>query len=163
MLTPDLNTLTPFLALISLPGHAPVQIRVGFAAGSVPTEAEVEQVQALFDQGTFWAQGRDLTPLTQALLASDVIVTAWDQTKLIGLARALSDGVYRATIWDVVVLSEYRGLGLGKHLVKTLLATPPLVQVERIYLMTTHHQAFYERLGFSVNSSTTMVLNSAPS
>lgn len=135
-----------------------LRICVGFEQGVIPTAQEVEQVQALFEQATFWAQGRDLTGLTQALLASDVIVTAWDDRQLIGLARALSDQVYRATIWDVVVLSDYRGQGLGKQLVKTLLETPELKQVERVYLMTTHHQAFYERLGFQANSTTTMVL-----
>ncbi|AFY59946.1 GNAT family N-acetyltransferase [Synechococcus sp. PCC 6312] len=136
----------------------PLKICLGFSQGTIPSPTEVQQVQALFEQGTFWAQGRDLAGLTQAILASDVVVTAWNGAKLIGMARALSDRVYRATVWDVVVLPQYRGQGLGKQLVQTLLETPELKRVERIYLMTTHHQAFYERFGFQTNSTTTMVL-----
>lgn len=136
-----------------------LKICLGFPQGPVPADSDLQQVQALFDQGTFWAQGRDLAGLTQAILGSDVVVTAWDGLALIGMARALSDRVYRATIWDVVVLPDYRGLGLGKKLVTTLLDAPELKKVERVYLMTTHHQAFYERLGFQTNSTTTMVLN----
>ncbi len=134
-----------------------IQIRRGFLTGPVPSAAEINQVQTLFNQETFWAQGRDSDQLRKSLLGSDVVVTAWFEAELIGLARALSDGVYRATIWDVVVAADYRGLGIGKKLIKTLLTMPEL-QVERIYLMTTHHQAFYHRLGFQPNSSTTMVM-----
>ena len=140
----------------------PLKICLGFSQGMIPTPTEVQQVQALLNQGTFWAQGRDLAELTTALLASDVVVTAWDGGKLIGMARALSDRVYRATIWDVVVLPDYRGLGLGQRLVQTLLETPELKMVERVYLMTTHHQAFYERFGFQINATTTMVLTQPP-
>jgi N-acetylglutamate synthase-like GNAT family acetyltransferase len=31
-------------------------------------------------------------------------------------------------------------------------------KVERVYLMTTHQQEFYEKIGFQVNKTTTMVL-----
>ena len=41
---------------------------------------------------------------------------------------------------------------------ETVLAHPAVNKVERVYLMTTHQQSFYERIGFSVNSTTTMVL-----
>jgi len=135
-----------------------VNICLGFPSGPTPDQVELKHIQALLDQGTFWAQGRDLASLHQALMRSDAVVTAWDGSLLVGLARALSDGVYRATIWDVVVLPEYRGRGLGKTLVETLLKTPALTNVERVYLMTTHCQAFYEHLGFQTNTTTTMIL-----
>jgi N-acetylglutamate synthase-like GNAT family acetyltransferase len=58
----------------------------------------------------------------------------------------------------VVVHPNYRSSGLGRQLVQTLLAHPQLSRVERIYLMTTHQQRFYERIGFEANPSITMVL-----
>jgi N-acetylglutamate synthase-like GNAT family acetyltransferase len=82
----------------------------------------------------------------------------WDCDRLIGHARATSDGVYRATIWDVVIDPEYRGAGLGRKLVQTVLAHPNVCDVERVYLMTTHQQKFYEQIGFEQNSSSTLVL-----
>ncbi len=35
-------------------------------------------------------------------------------------------------------------------------------RVERVYLTTTHQQSFYERIGFELNSSSTMVLYNQP-
>jgi N-acetylglutamate synthase-like GNAT family acetyltransferase len=93
-----------------------------------------------------------------AISNSKPVVTVWDGDRLIGHARATSDGVYRATIWDVVIDSDYRGAGLGRKLVQTVLAHPNVCNVERVYLMTTHQQKFYEQIGFEQNSSTTLIL-----
>jgi ribosomal protein S18 acetylase RimI-like enzyme len=126
---------------------------------SVPTSEDFLQLQALFHAAAFWAQNRTLEDLVIAIAHSNPIISVWDDAHLIGFARATSDGIYRATIWDVVVHPEYRGAGLGRRLVQTLLAHPHLTRVERVYLMTTHHQNFYERLGFETNRNVTMVLH----
>lgn len=123
------------------------------------SQIDLQQLQNLFQQGAFWAQNRDLEDLEIAIANSNPVVSAWYGSELIAFARATSDGVYRATIWDVVVHPNYRGLGLGKNLVKFLLDRPLMQRVERIYLMTTYQQSFYQKLGFETNSSTTMVLN----
>ncbi len=119
---------------------------------------DVLQLQALFRLGAFWAQERRLEDLVVAIAHSTPVVTVWDGDKLIGFSRATSDWVYRATIWDVVIHPDYRGQGIGRQLVQTVLAHPAVNRVERVYLMTTHQQSFYERIGFQVNNTTTMVL-----
>ena len=58
----------------------------------------------------------------------------------------------------MVIHPEYRGVGLGRKMVETLLSHPHMNRVERVYLMTTHQQRFYERIGFDENQTTTMVL-----
>jgi N-acetylglutamate synthase-like GNAT family acetyltransferase len=93
-----------------------------------------------------------------AIAHSNPVVSAWDGKNLIGFARATSDGIYRATLWDVVIHPHYQGIGLGRKLVATALAHPHLNRVERVYLMTTQEQSFYERIGFQQNTTTTMVL-----
>jgi N-acetylglutamate synthase-like GNAT family acetyltransferase len=121
-------------------------------------DLDLRQLQALFNQSAFWAIDRQLEDLQIAIDRSEPVISAWDSDRLVGFARATSDGVYRATIWDVVINSDYQGLGLGRKLVETLLAHPVMIRVERIYLSTTHQQGFYERMGFERNSSTTMVM-----
>jgi len=126
------------------------------------TQAErvdLEQLQALFQTAAFWAKNRSTDELAIAVGNSNPVVTAWDGDRLIGFARALSDGVYRATIWDVVIHPKYQGAGLGRKLVQTVLSHPNVCRAERVYLMTTHQQSFYERIGFEQNTSTTMVLH----
>ena len=121
------------------------------------------QLHELFKIGAFWAKERSREDLAVAIANSDPVVTVWDGDRLIGHARATSDVVYRATIWDVVIHPDYRGTGLGRKLVQTVLAHPRVCNVERVYLMTTHQQQFYEHIGFEYNSSTTMVLQNQTS
>jgi N-acetylglutamate synthase-like GNAT family acetyltransferase len=122
-------------------------------------DLDLHQLQALLNKSAFWAIDRQIEDLQIAISRSEPVVSAWDEEKLIGFARATSDGVYRATIWDVVVDCDYQRLGLGRKLVETVLADPCMQRVEKIYLTTTHQQSFYERLGFVINSSTTMRLD----
>ncbi len=121
-----------------------------------------QQLQSLFELSAFWAKDRCREDLEIAIANSDPVISVWDGERLIGCARATSDGIYRATIWDVVIHPEYRGVGLGRKLVETVLSHPRMNRVERVYLMTTHQQRFYERIGFQTNETTTMVLNNQP-
>lgn len=123
---------------------------------------DLTQLQALFKLGAFWATERKIEDLNIAIENSEPVISVWDSQKLIGFARATSDGIYRATIWDVVIDPEYRGAGLGRKLVETVLSHPRVNRVEKVYLTTTHRQSFYERIGFEVNSSSTMVLYNQP-
>jgi len=40
---------------------------------------------------------------------SHTVILAFDDGKLVGFGRAISDGTYQATIYDVAVLPEYQG------------------------------------------------------
>ncbi len=127
------------------------------------SKIDLKQLQRLFQLGAFWAEDRKIEDLAVAIANSEPVISVWDKNKIIGFARATSDGIYRATIWDVVIDPNYRGAGLGRKLVETVLSHPRMSRVERVYLMTTNQQSFYERIGFECNSSTTMVLYSQPS
>ena len=120
--------------------------------------ADIVQIQELFKAAAFWARARQREDWEIAIANSEPVVTVWDESRAIGFARATSDGIYRATIWDVAIHPDYQGAGLGRQLVQTVLSHPRMCRVERVYLMTTYKQSFYERIGFQHNASTTMVL-----
>jgi ribosomal protein S18 acetylase RimI-like enzyme len=122
-------------------------------------DIDPHQLQALFNKSAFWARDRKIEDLKIAIERSEPVISALDSDRLIGFARATSDGIYRATIWDVVIDCDYQKLGLGRKLLETLLSHPTMNRVERIYLNTTNQQSFYERIGFAGNTSTTMVLD----
>jgi len=126
-------------------------------------DLDFDKLQQLFHDTAFWAHDRRREDVELAVANSYPAISAWDGDRLIGFARATSDGIYRATIWDVVVHPTYQGAGIGRKLVQTVLAHPHLCRVERVYLMTTNQQAFYERIGFQENQTTTMVLFNEPS
>lgn len=122
------------------------------------SDVDFEQLRELFKIAAFWASERSTEDLSIAVANSEPVITVKDGERLIGFARATSDGIYRATIWDVVIHPDYRSQGLGSKLVETVLSHPKVNRVERTYLMTTHRQGFYEKIGFEKNSTTTMVI-----
>jgi N-acetylglutamate synthase-like GNAT family acetyltransferase len=87
------------------------------------------------------------------LAGSTAVVSLWRGRRLVGFARASSDGIFRAVLWDVVIPEDLQGQGLGRQLVEALLQTPRLRQVERVYLMTTNSAGFYRQLGFELETS----------
>jgi ribosomal protein S18 acetylase RimI-like enzyme len=127
-----------------------------------PTDIDYIQLQHLFTITAFWAKSRSIEDLQIAVANSEPVISLWDAQTLIGFARATSDGIYRATIWDVIIHPDYQGQGLGSKLVETVLSHPKMQRVERIYLTTTHQQTFYEKIGFQGNPTTTMVLYNQP-
>jgi predicted N-acetyltransferase YhbS len=57
--------------------------------------------------------------LIRAMLDNaDIIVTAWDDAKLVGLARTLTDYSYVAYLADLAVHIDYQKQGIGKSLVE---------------------------------------------
>jgi GNAT superfamily N-acetyltransferase len=113
-----------------------------------------QDVQRLLQQ-TGWASNRDIAGIERMLVTSFLTIGVWDDDRLIGFARVLSDGVYRALIDDIVVDKPYRSKGIGTEIMKHLLAR--LAPVEEIFLRTGKEMIpFYERLGFALNRGTTM-------
>jgi predicted N-acetyltransferase YhbS len=79
--------------------------------------------------------------------ASNVVALAFFDGRLVGFGRALSDGVFNAAIYDVVVHRDEQGRGIGKALVEDLLAQ--LESVSCVHLIsTTGNEPFYMRAGF---------------
>jgi ribosomal protein S18 acetylase RimI-like enzyme len=89
---------------------------------------------------------RDPDMLSRAFQNSCAHVFAYDKERLIGLCRALSDGVYQAAIYDVVLIPEYHGKGIGKEMVQLLCSQ---LHVPNIILFATPgREDFYRKLGF---------------
>jgi ribosomal protein S18 acetylase RimI-like enzyme len=104
-------------------------------------------LQALYEHA-FWAKGRTLKGIRKMLKNTDYHFSAWDDNKLIGFARVLTDGIYRATLWDVVIHPDYQGQGIGEELMNRILSHPVLSKIERFWLNTRDKFGFYEKFGF---------------
>ncbi|MCS6293776.1 MAG: GNAT family N-acetyltransferase [Nitrospira sp.] len=116
-----------------------------------------EQLLTLFQQAP-WAKGRTLNDARDMLRHTDVALCAWDGDHLVGFGRVLTDFVYRATIWDVIVDEAYQKQGIGAEIVQRILHHPRLKKVELFWLCT-RRPGFYEKLGFSSKEQTGMVWN----
>lgn len=68
---------------------------------------------------------------------------------IIAFNRVLSDYVYRAFIYDVIVAKDYRGQGFGRLIVENTVHHSCFKGVERLELYCRDHNVeFYEKLGF---------------
>ena len=140
------HPVNPIKLVVHAPG-APGLRLIGLGPGLRPSRGLVK-LQRLFDRHAFWARGRSFTQLRRLLAGSDAVISLWRGKRLVGFGRATSDGFSRAVLWDIVVAGDLQGNGLGRRVIEELLHAPPVVGVERVYLMTTNSAGFYKQLGF---------------
>ena len=97
-----------------------------------------------------WTEGSEtdemLINFNVPFINSTLVVSAWDNERLVGVVRVLSDKVIRSVIYDLVVDPEYQGQGIGKELVKRCIRHYPYTE---LLVQTTGNIAgYYEKMGF---------------
>ena len=108
----------------------------------------------LFSQTT-WASKRQSQDIEKMLANLRFFVTIRRNSVLIGFGRAITDGVYRALVDDVVVDKSYQKLGLGKLIMENLMSQ--LDGIEEIFLNTNPDlEDFYKKFGFVKAGTSTM-------
>jgi GNAT superfamily N-acetyltransferase len=126
-----------------------------FASVQALNEAQVRELHALY-QGEWWTRGRSLEDVTRMLSGSGpvfALVTEPD-AQLAAFARVLTDGVYKALVFDVIVAPAFRNLGLGRQLMEAIVSHPALSVVKHLELYCLPNMVpFYERWGFSTDVS----------
>jgi len=129
----------------------------GLGPNLKPTNG-LKKLQRFLHKNAFWAKNRTIVDLKKCIANSDVIVSCWVRNEIVGFGRALSDGVYRGVLWDIVIDEKYQGKGFGKLIIKNILNSKKLKNTEKIYLMTTNMKLFYSQMDFQeVNSQSLLV------
>ena len=127
---------------------------IGYSVKSIKNLSAKHQHQLLelFAEVEFAEYTSDTEWLADAIANSVAAVGAFDdQDNLIGFARALGDNVSDCYLQDVAVNKSYRSQGVGKALVKELLALLKEKNIDWVGLVATPGKAeFYRKLGFEV-------------
>lgn len=113
-------------------------------------ESQVADLMELY-QNESWCHNRTREDVEKMLAATDVIIGLVDERdRLIGFARAMTDFIYRAMIFDVIVKQTHRKMGLGAKLMDAVVNHPQLQAVETISLGCLSPMIpFYKRWGFT--------------
>ncbi len=83
---------------------------------------------------------------------ADLLCTAWDGNKLVGVARSVTDFEYCCYLSDLAVDTEYQKQGIGKKLIE-LTRTRLGPRANLILLAAPKAQQYYPRIGFEQHPS----------
>ena len=111
---------------------------------------EKDQFWGLF-QTTGWNENYQLSAdeLIQALNSSWYLLAAYNGHQLVGFGRLVSDGVIHAMIYELIVLPEYQGQGIGGNILERLVEKCKETGVRDIQLFCARgKREFYEKRGF---------------
>lgn len=115
------------------------------------SDGHVEDLWRLY-QGEWWTRGRELADVRRMLEHSDVVV-AFEELpsgRLAAFARVLTDYVYKALVFDVIVEPAQRSTGLGRRLLSAIVEHPRLSSVRHFELYCLPELVpFYQRCGFT--------------
>ena len=128
------------------------------------TEAQAIQLHALY-QREWWTAGRTLEDVRAMLAGSDHLYGICDgeTAQLAGFARVLTDGVFKALVFDVIVEPAHRGQQIGRKLMERVLSDPRLARVKHFELYCLPElEPFYEGLGFSDDVGGVRLMRYAP-
>lgn len=105
----------------------------------------------------YWGQFRDRAKVERQLAGAWRVVAAYrkDDGRMIGFARAFSDGEASAYLADVFVVEQARGQGVGKALVHAMIEDGPGPYF-RWMLHTLDAHELYRSFGFAEANSTYM-------
>jgi GNAT superfamily N-acetyltransferase len=112
-------------------------------------------------KGAWWSHDRTIEQVRAVLEGSDLVVglSARPDDRLIAFARVLTDGIFRAMIFDVIVAPDHQGHGLGHRIIQALLSHPLLKRVELVELYCRPDLVpFYQSLGFASPGSGVVLL-----
>ena len=133
---------------------------------SEENEFDKEQILNLYNDAGWTNYTFNPDNLMQAIANSLYVNAAYDGDKLVGLLRAVGDAKTIIYIQDILVLQEYRKIGIGRELMKSTL--DKYSSVRQIVLLTDNDpntKAFYEKAGLqnagSLNLISFIKLNTA--
>ena len=119
----------------------------GLGPNFKPTKG-MNKLQKLLDNNAFWAKNRTVNDLKKCLANSDVVISLWVGNEIVGFGRALTDGIYRGVLWDIVIDQNHQGKGFGTLILNNLLSSEKIKNTKKLYLMTTNKKLFYSQFDF---------------
>lgn len=130
------------------------RLRQEFVEATALLPKHIEQLHMLY-QNESWSKGRTLEETRRCAGSSTLVFALMDEREnLAAFTRVISDKIFKAIIFDVIVDEKYRGDGLGDRLVSMVKNHPELIAVKHFELYCLPElEPFYERHGFTTEVS----------
>ena len=76
-----------------------------------------EQIIELYNDAPLTRPTNDSLRIKKMYEQSNLVITAWNENELIGVARSLTDFCYACYLSDLAVKKPYQKLGIGRELI----------------------------------------------
>ena len=108
----------------------------------------IDQIIELYDESGLPRPINDRERIEQMYENANLIVTAWDNEKLVGISRSITDWVWSCYLADLAVSPAYKKSGIGKKLIEL---TKEKVGEQTMVLLLSVPAAmeYYPRVGFT--------------
>ena len=114
-----------------------------------PVEKAIELLHT-----TYWAEKRDPEVIRKSI-DNSIVFGVYKDDSLIGMARVITDFATTFYIADVIIDEKYRGNGLGKKLISTIMSDERFSSLFGI-LVTRDAHVLYEHFGFKRDTERAM-------
>lgn len=109
---------------------------------------DVGVIQTFLENDSYWAQTRTIDQ-TGIAIENSLCFGVYLETRQVGFARVVTDKATFAYLGDVFILEEFRGRGLSKWLMETVVSHPELQGLRRWILATRDAHSLYRKYGFA--------------
>lgn len=113
-------------------------------------QLDLDEVIALYRASTLGERRpvEDRERMAAMLANANLVITAWDDTILVGIARSLTDFCYTTYLADLAVRQSHQRQGIGRELIRrTQDACTP--QTRLVLLAAPKAATYYPRVGFT--------------
>ncbi|SDO73358.1 Acetyltransferase (GNAT) family protein [Rhodoferax sp. OV413] len=121
--------------------------RGAYRISTDPQQLDLAAVHAYLAQ-SYWSPGVARERVERAA-ANSLCFGLFHGAQQVGFARVVTDKTTFAYLADVYILEAYRGQGLSKWLMQTILAHPDLQGLRRFMLATRDAHSLYAQFGFT--------------
>ena len=105
-----------------------------------------------------WGRSRSVEGIELMLANTAMCFSARGDDKLVGFCRIVTDFVYRASLWDVMIHPAHQGKGLGSELVDYALTHPVIKKIPVIVTYANEWASFMTSRGFQAQEGMMMML-----
>ena len=124
------------------------EYKADYQISTSKTKLDLEVIHNFLSTKAYWSLHIPKEKV-QTAIENSLCFGVYESEKQIGFARVISDFSTIAYLGDVFILEEYRGKGLSKWLMETIMTHPNLQGLRRWILLTGDAHELYKQYGWT--------------
>lgn len=122
--------------------------RNGFCISTDKKKLDIDSIHEFLSTKAYWCLNIPKVKVMTAI-ENSLCFGVYQNEKQVGFARVITDYSAIAYLGDVYILEEYRGHGLSKWLIETIMGHPNLQGLRRWILLTKDAHGLYRQFGWT--------------